>query len=144
MARLIPPLPFENMPWRLLPRPIAGNLPCCGCGFKRLNTTGYSNCDALVLGFFICGKNSPGDVSDLLTWHQSFNVIIPTSVSFRMDSHCRVLFTCVYTHANFTRVNKIEARYRVLSLNMKWSEIQFLRLRATFHALPLLYLEIHP
>ena len=35
-------------------------------------------------------------------------------------------------HVNCTRVNKIEAKYKVLSLNVKLSEIHVLRLRATF------------
>ena len=38
------------------------------------------------------------------------------------------------THVNFNHLNKIEARYKVLSLNEKLSEVQLLRLpiRATF------------
>ena len=39
---------------------------------------------------------------------------------------------------NFNHVNKIEARYKVLRLNMKLSKVLLLRLRATFHTLPLL------
>ena len=27
-----------------------------------------------------------------------------------VDFHCRIIFMCVYTHVNFTRVYKIEAR----------------------------------
>ena len=38
------------------------------------------------------------------------------------------------TQINFNHVNKIEARQKVLSLNEKLSEVQRLRLRATFHA----------
>ena len=38
------------------------------------------------------------------------------------------------TQVNFNHVNKIEARQKVLSLNEKLSEVQRLRLRATFHA----------
>ena len=38
------------------------------------------------------------------------------------------------TQVNFNHVNKIEARQKVLSLNEKLSEVQLLRLRATFHA----------
>ena len=41
---------------------------------------------------------------------------------------------------NFNQVNKIEARYKLLRLNVKLSEILLLRLRATFHTLPLFYL----
>ena len=33
----------------------------------------------------------------------------------RVDFHCHVIFTCVYKHVNFNLVNKIEARYKVLS-----------------------------
>ena len=44
------------------------------------------------------------------------------------------------THVNFKHVNKIEARYKVLRLNVKLSEVLLLRLRATFHTLPLFYL----
>ena len=39
----------------------------------------------------------------------------------------------------YNHVNKKDARYKVLSLNMKLSEVQLLSLRATFHALPLFY-----
>ena len=45
------------------------------------------------------------------------------------------------THGNLNHVNKIEARWKVLSLNEKLSEVQLLRLRATFHALPLFCLQ---
>ena len=41
---------------------------------------------------------------------------------------------------NFNHINKIEARYKVLRLNMKLSKVLLLRLRATFHTLPLFYL----
>ena len=44
------------------------------------------------------------------------------------------------THVNFNHVNKIEATYKVWRLNVKFSEVLLLRLRATFHALPLFYL----
>ena len=44
------------------------------------------------------------------------------------------------TQVNFNHVNKIEARYKLLRLNMKLSEILLLRLRATFQTLPLFYL----
>ena len=37
----------------------------------------------------------------------------------RVDFHCRVIFTCVYKHANFNLVNKIEGRYKVLSFFFK-------------------------
>ena len=64
-------------------------------------------------------------------------VLIP----LRVDFHCRVIFTCVYKHANFNLVNKIEARYKLLSFFFsKLSEVQILRLRATFQTLPLFYL----
>ena len=43
-------------------------------------------------------------------------------------------------HVNFNHVNKIEAGYKVLRLNVKLSEVLLLRLRATFHTLPLFYL----
>ena len=33
----------------------------------------------------------------------------------RVDFHCRLIFKCVYKHVNFNLVNKIEARYKVLS-----------------------------
>ena len=41
----------------------------------------------------------------------------------------RVIFTCVYTHLNFSRVNKTETRYKVLSLNVKSSEGQPIKFR---------------
>ena len=47
------------------------------------------------------------------------------------------------THVNFNHVYKVEARYKVskvLRLNVKLSEFLLLRLRATFHTLPLFYL----
>ena len=46
------------------------------------------------------------------------------------------------THVNLKHVNRIEARYKVLSLNVKFSEVLLLTLyiRATFHTLPLFYL----
>ena len=40
---------------------------------------------------------------------------------------------------NYNHVNKKDARYKVLSLNVKLSEVQLLSLQATFHALPLFY-----
>ena len=40
----------------------------------------------------------------------------------------------------FNHVHKIEARYKGLRLNLKLSEVLLLRLRATFHTLPLFYL----
>ena len=43
-----------------------------------------------------------------------------------MDFHCRVIFKCLYTHVNFTRVNKIVTRYEVLHLNVKIGEVQLL------------------
>lgn len=48
-----------------------------------------------------------------------------------MGFHFRITFTRVCTHEIFTRVNKIEAGYKVLSLYVKLSEVQLLRLRAT-------------
>ena len=60
-------------------------------------------------------------------------------ISLRVDFHCRVIFTCVYTNVNLNYVNRREAKYKVLSINVKLSEVQILRLRATFHALPLFY-----
>ena len=39
-------------------------------------------------------------------------------------SSSRVIFTCVYTHVKFTRLNKIETRYKsVARLNVKLSEV---------------------
>ena len=38
---------------------------------------------------------------------------------------------------NFNHLNKIEAKYKVLKLNGKLNEVLLLRLRATFHSLPL-------
>ena len=40
----------------------------------------------------------------------------------------------------FNHVNKIEARYKVLRLNERLSEVHLLRLFAAFRELPLLYL----
>ena len=42
---------------------------------------------------------------------------------------------------NFNHINKIEARYKVLRSNMRLGEVLLLRLRATFHTLPLFYLQ---
>ena len=56
----------------------------------------------------------------------------------RVDFHCRVILMCLYTHVNFTRVNKIEARYEVLRLNVKLTKVQLLCLRGkTFHSFTL-------
>ena len=47
------------------------------------------------------------------------------------------------THVNarkFNHINKIEAGYKVLRLKVKLNEVLLLRLRATFHAVPLFYL----
>ena len=41
---------------------------------------------------------------------------------------------------NLSHVDKIEAIYKMLRVNVKLSEVLLLRLRATFHALPLFYL----
>ena len=41
---------------------------------------------------------------------------------------------------NFNHVNKIEARYKVLRLNVQLGEVLLLRLRATFHTWSLFYL----
>ena len=46
-------------------------------------------------------------------------------------------FLATLTQIHFNHVNKIEARYKLLRLNLKLSEILLLRLRATFHKLPL-------
>ena len=48
-----------------------------------------------------------------------------------MGFHFRATFTCVCTHEIFTRLSKIEAGYKLLSLYVKSSEVQLLRLRAT-------------
>ena len=42
---------------------------------------------------------------------------------------------------NFNHVNKIEARYKVLRINVKLSDILHLHLCATFHSLPRVYLQ---
>ena len=56
----------------------------------------------------------------------------------RVDFHCRVILMCLYTHVNFTRVNKIEARYEVLRLNVKLTKVQLLCLLGkTFHSFTL-------
>ena len=47
------------------------------------------------------------------------------------------------THVNFNHVNKTKVRQKLLSLNEKLSKVQLLRLRATFHALPLFYLRTY-
>ena len=47
------------------------------------------------------------------------------------------------THVNFNHLNKIEARYKVLSLNKKLSEVQLLRLRATLRALPIIFASVN-
>ena len=41
---------------------------------------------------------------------------------------------------NFNQVSKIEARYKVLTLNVKLNEVLLVRLRAAFHTLPVFYL----
>ena len=58
----------------------------------------------------------------------------------RPGDEVELIFTCVYTHVNFTRVNEIEATYEVFLLNVKYSKIQLLVLRAIFHTLFLFYL----
>ena len=56
----------------------------------------------------------------------------------RVDFHCRVIFMCLHRHVNFTRVNKIEARYKVLCLNVKLTNVQLLCLLGkTFHSFTL-------
>ena len=56
----------------------------------------------------------------------------------RVDFPCRVIFTCLYTHVNFTRVNKIEASYEVSRLNVKLTNVPLLCLRGkTFHSFTL-------
>ena len=32
-----------------------------------------------------------------------------TCLHFKVDFHCRLIFTCVHLHVDFRRVNKIEA-----------------------------------
>ena len=44
------------------------------------------------------------------------------------------------THVDFNHVNKLEARYKVLKLNVKLSGVLLLRLCATIYTLPLPYL----
>ena len=59
-------------------------------------------------------------------------------LSFRVDFHCRVVFTCVNMDVSFTRVNKIETRYEVLRLIMKLSEVRlfiFTRYLSYIHSL---------
>ena len=48
---------------------------------------------------------------------------------------------CVLMHINCNHINKLEARYKVLRINMKLSEVLLLSLRATFHTEPLVYLQ---
>ena len=48
---------------------------------------------------------------------------------------------CLLMHINFNHVNKTEARYKVLRINMKLCEVLLLSLRATFHTKPLVYLQ---
>ena len=66
-------------------------------------------------------------------------------------SFTHVNFTCVrtekdafwlrmLTHVTSNHVNKIEARYKVLRLNVKLNEVLRLRLRAAFDTLPVFYL----
>ena len=66
-------------------------------------------------------------------------------------SFTHVNFTCVRTekdafwlrtlkHVTSNHVNKIEARYKVLRLNVKLNEVLLLRLRAAFDTLPVFYL----
>ena len=43
----------------------------------------------------------------------------------------------------FNHINKIEAGYKVLRLKVKLNEVLLLRLRATFHAVPLFYLRTY-
>ena len=42
---------------------------------------------------------------------------------------------------NFNHINKIEARYKVLKISVKLSEVLLLSLFATFHTEPLVYLQ---
>lgn len=58
--------------------------------------------------------------------------------TFKVDDHRHVISTYVYMHINFTQ--KIEARYKVSSLNVKLSEVQILSLCVTFLTLPLFYM----
>ena len=47
------------------------------------------------------------------------------------------------TRVNFNNVNNIEARCNVLTLNVKLSEVQLSRLRATVYALSLLFANVN-
>ena len=58
----------------------------------------------------------------------------------KVDFHGLVFGYHTLTHVKFNNVNKIEARYKMLRLNVKLSEVQLLCLLATVHALPLFYL----
>ena len=53
-------------------------------------------------------------------------------LSFRVDFHCRVIFTCVNMDVSFTRENKIKTRHEVLRLIVKLSEVRLLLLHAIF------------
>ena len=53
---------------------------------------------------------------------------LPLSSYLRVEFYCGVTFTCVYTHVNFNHVNKIEARYKELSINVNLIEVQLLLL----------------
>ena len=56
----------------------------------------------------------------------------------RVDFGCRVISMRLYTHVNFTCVNKIEARYEVSRLNVKLTKVPLLCLRGkTFHSFTL-------
>ena len=75
---------------------------------------------------------------ELICFCLDSNEISYVCVCLRVDFHCRVIFTYVYIHVNFTHVNKIETWYEVLRLNVKLSEIKLLCVM--FHTLPLFYL----
>ena len=55
-------------------------------------------------------------------------------LSFRVDFHCPVIFTCVNMDVSFTRVNKIKTRYEVLRLIVNLSGFDFY-----FYALSFIY-----
>ena len=42
----------------------------------------------------------------------SWRTVLVSLFILRVDFHCRVIFTCVYTQGNFNHLNKIEARYK--------------------------------
>ena len=67
-------------------------------------------------------------------------LMVYSRCAVKADFHCRVIFMYVRAHVNLTRLNKIEATYKVSRLRVKLSKVQLLRSLATFHTLPLFYL----